>query len=212
MTASAINPLTLKGGIVGFVIGSALFGGGVYLWMKKMTDDEISSVIKNFNDEINKAPDSETFKKEAEEIKKYAAYMAETSKETPQIEEATESFSTYKSYLADYEDDRSPDNSLVRERDSMEESREVVMENSIITEDEFGELPTFELFSLEFYPETNQLLDASDNSEIDEEDGIVDFTILNEFGSGKLDDPDIIYYRNFDNKMDLEIIRVLNKP
>ena len=211
MTASAINPLTLKGGIVGFVIGSALFGGGVYLWMKKMTDDEISSVIKNFNDEINKTPDSETFKKEAEEIKKYADYMAETSKETPQIEEATESFSTYKSYLADYEDDRSPDNSLVRERDSMEKSREVVMENSIITEDEFGELPTFEQFSLEFYPETNQLLDASDNSEIDEEDGIVDFTILNEFGSGKLD-PDIIYYRNFDNKMDLEIIRVLNKP
>ena len=66
MTSFLINPDLLKGGVVGFLLGSVIFGGGAYYFVKKNADEEIQSVIKNFNDEINKVPDSDAFKKEAE--------------------------------------------------------------------------------------------------------------------------------------------------
>ena len=94
----------------------------------------------------------------------------------------------------------------------MDGPKTVVTTNALITEDEFGELPTFEQFSLEYYPEANKLFDASDASEITEDDDLIDFSVLKEFRTGNLEDPDVIYYRNTDNQMDLEIIRVLGMP
>ena len=215
MTSFLINPDLLKGGVVGFLLGSVIFGGGAYYFVKKNADEEIQSVIKNFNDEINKVPDSDAFKKEAEEIKKYAEHIVEKNSSNDDEEPYSvdsEEYAIYKKHLQQYEDDRDADNPLVREGDSVDRPKTVVTTNALITEDEFGELPTFEQFSLEYYPEANKLFDASDASEITEDDDLIDFSVLKEFGTGNLEDPDVIYYRNTDNQMDLEIIRVLGMP
>ena len=215
MTSFLINPDLLKGGVVGFLLGSVIFGGGAYYFVKKNADEEIQSVIKNFNDEINKVPDSDAFKKEAEEIKKYAEHIVEKNSSNDNEEPYSvdnEEYTIYKEHLQQYEDDRDADNPLVREGDSVDGPKTVVTTNALITEDEFGELPTFEQFSLEYYPEVNKLFDASDASEITEDDDLIDFSVLKEFGTGNLEDPDVIYYRNTDNQMDLEIIRVLGMP
>lgn len=207
MTVSVSNFTSpfAKGLYAGFLVGSAVIGGGSYLYLKKKSDEEIQSVIKEFNEEINKTPDPDEFKKQAEAFKKHVKKLDEENSEEVEVVEETE-FSEYKSRIEEYAEEPGHD-SLTRKEEPLTD-----IEGQVITEEEFGENSTYEQFSLEYYPETMQLFDASDNSEITQDDEIIDFDVFKAFGSGDLNDPDCIYYRNNDKNMDLEIIRILGTP
>ena len=180
-----------------YIIG---LGVGIFLAKRHYKDKaqtDIKAVIDEFNVENNKLPDAETFKIQAEAMKRGVEIIVD---ETTGGGVSDELLSTYKSMVKEYGE---------RRKEGKEPMSPLEIDG-FITEDQFNnEEPDYDKFSLEYYPASGVLLDSSDGSVIEDPNDVIDAKILTLFGTDSLEDPDCAYFRNDSRRVDFEIVSAL---
>lgn len=190
-----------------YIIG---LGVGIFLVKRHYQDKaqtDIKAVIDEFNVENNKLPDAETFKIQAEAMKRGVEIIVDettggggVSDELLSTYKSMELLGTYKSMVKEYGE---------RRKEGKEPMSPLEIDG-FITEDQFNnEEPDYDKFSLEYYPASGVLLDSSDGSVIEDPNDVIDAKILTLFGTDSLEDPDCAYFRNDSRRVDFEIVSAL---